>query len=144
MGSGKTRNALDRETQMHRFEIQKESDIVATRSAARGILTELGCSVIDKTRIATAVSELARNVLVHGGGGYVEMKIVEKEGVTGLRCVFVDDGPGINDLSQAMESGFSTGGSMGSGLPGSRNLVDVFHIDSQAGQGTRVEIIKWV
>lgn len=144
MESGGARNALDRETQMHRFEIQYESDIVATRSAARKILTELGCSVIDKTRIATAVSELARNALVHGGGGYVEMEAVEKDGVKGIRCVFVDDGPGIQDLSQAMESGFSTGGTMGSGLPGSRNLVDVFNIDSEAGQGTRVEIIKWV
>lgn len=129
---------------MYRFEIQNDTDVVATRSAARNILSELGCSLIDKTRIATAVSELARNTLVHGGGGHVEMEVVQKSGETGIRCVFVDNGPGIPDVNKAMENGYSTGGGLGNGLPGSQQLVDVFEIESDAGNGTRVEIIKWV
>ncbi len=129
---------------MHRFEIQKENDIVAARNAARTILSRLGCSVIDKTRIATAVSELARNTLVHGGGGHVEMEIVHGDTETGIRCIFIDNGPGIVDVKNAMVNGFSANGSPGNGLQASQQLVDVFQIDSEVGKGTRVEIIKWV
>ena len=129
---------------MCRFEIQKETDIVAARNAARTLLSRLGCSVIDKTRIATAVSELVRNTFIHGGGGHVEIEIVHEDTETGIRCVFTDNGPGIVDVKNAMVNGFSTNGSPGNGLQASQQLVDVFKIDSEVGKGTRVEIIKWV
>lgn len=139
-----SRNPLARETQKHKFDIKTEADVVAARTAARTILSRLGCSVIDKTRIATAVSELARNTLIHGGGGSVEMDVVHKEGKTGIRCVFSDDGPGIRDVENAMENGVGSNGRPGHGLQASQQMVDEFKIDSQLGKGTRVEITKWV
>lgn len=129
---------------MDAYEILNEDDIVSARSAARSLAGELGFSVIDMTRIATAVSELARNALTHGGGGRMEIANASANGKSGLRCTFVDHGPGIPDIDKAMSDGFSTGSSLGHGLPGAKRLVDEFEIESQFGKGTRVEIIKWI
>ena len=128
---------------MDRIDIESEKDIVVARTAARNLAGDLGFSVMNKTRIATAVSELARNVLVHGGGGYMEMEAVSNSPKTGVRCVFVDHGPGIGDIQQALSDGFSTGNSLGQGLPGAKRLVDDLQITSELGQGTRVEMVKW-
>ncbi|MDJ0947657.1 MAG: anti-sigma regulatory factor [Alphaproteobacteria bacterium] len=129
---------------MQRIEIRDEQDIVRARTAARSLAETLNFSVVDKTRIATAVSELARNVVVHGGGGYVEVESVNAEKRVGMRCVFVDQGPGIEDVERAMAEGFSTAGTIGHGLPGARRLMDDLSIEATPGQGTRVEIIKWI
>ena len=128
---------------METLEITKEEHIVTTRIAARNKASELGLSVLNKTRVATAVSELARNVYTYGGGGRMDMDVVEKDGRKGLRCVFVDQGPGIADIEQAMRDGFSTGKGLGHGLPGAKRLMDHFKIESELGKGKRVEVIKW-
>jgi len=128
---------------MDTYEIHSEDDIVRTRQVARKYAEELHFSVLDKTRIATSVSELARNTLVHGGGGRMEMQQAENGGTIGIRCVFVDEGPGIPDIERAVEDGFTTGNSLGQGLPGVKRLMDDFEITSTIGQGTRVEVVKW-
>ena len=128
---------------MNSFEIGTEEDIVHARTAARRLAEALGFSLIDKTRIATTVSELARNTLVHGGGGCMEIGEVQNGTTTGIRCAFTDSGPGIADIDQAMTDGFTTSGSMGHGLPGARRLMDDFEIDSKAGDGTHIAVVKW-
>ncbi len=118
---------------MHEFEIRAESDIVLVRNAARDFAGDLGFSVIDKTRVAAAVSELARNTLVHGGGGRMRIETASMNGSQGLCCVFVDSGPGIADIERALTDGFSTAGSLGQGLPGARRLTDSLEIQSDVG-----------
>ncbi|NIQ12662.1 MAG: anti-sigma regulatory factor [Gammaproteobacteria bacterium] len=98
---------------------------------------------MSKTRIATAVSELARNTFVHGGGGIMEAEVLGSNEKIGLRCVFTDQGPGFEDAKKVMEDGYSTASSLGQGLPGSRRLVDDFYIESSPGKGTRIEVVKW-
>ena len=104
---------------------------------------ELGFSSLERTKFVTAASEIARNTLVHGGGGSMTMCELEHEGRTGLQLTFEDEGPGIADLDQAMTDGFSSVKSMGLGLGGTRRLVSEFEIQSQPGQGTRVSIVQW-
>ena len=127
---------------MDTYEIHSEDDIVLTRQAARKYADELHFSVLDKTRVATSVSELARNTLVHGGG-YMEMQRAENGSTIGIRCIFVDEGPGIPDIERAIEDGFTTDNSLGQGLPCTKRLMDDFKITSTVGERTRVEIVKW-
>lgn len=126
-----------------KLDIQNEHDVVLARTAARDLAGEEGFSVMSKTRIATAVSELARNVFLHGDGGYMEYELVREKSKVGVRCIFVDQGPGIPDVEQAMADGFSSIATLGHGLPGARRLVDEFNIKSNTDQGVWVEIIKW-
>lgn len=128
---------------MQRVDIQTEHDVVLARTAAREIAGKQGFTIMSKTRIATAVSELARNVFLHGEGGYMEYEIVSDNNKIGVRCIFVDQGPGIPDIEQAMQDGFSSIATLGHGLPGARRLVDEFHITSPQGQGLKIEIVKW-
>ena len=128
---------------MNKVEIRSETDIVRARLAARDLAAEIGFSLINKTRIATAVSELARNVYRHGGGGFMEVYKREENGRVGMQCNFVDEGPGIPDIDQAMGEGFTTAGTLGQGLPGTRRLMDDLRVQSKVGEGTRVETIKW-
>ena len=128
---------------MEKIEITSEHDIVLARTAARELAGEQGFSIMVKTRVATAVSELARNVLLHGGGGRMEYELLNTNERKGVRCVFIDEGPGIPNIENALHDGFSTSSTLGHGLPGSRRLVDEFEISSEVGKGTRVEIIKW-
>jgi len=128
---------------MEKIEIQTEKDIVLARTAARELAGIQGFSIMTKTRIATAVSELARNVFLHAGGGRMEYEVVNNNGRSGIRCVFTDEGPGIPDIEGAMKEGFSTSSTLGHGLSGTRRLVDEFEISSEAGKGARVEIVKW-
>ena len=125
------------------IDIRSEDDIVVARTAARDLAGQLDFSLIDKTRIATAVSELARNTLVHGGGGRMEMRRRVNGASDGILCVFVDEGKGIADIEQALGDGFTTNGGLGHGLPGSRRLMDEMTIESEPGKGTRVEVTKW-
>ncbi|HKU68531.1 MAG TPA: ATP-binding protein [Candidatus Baltobacteraceae bacterium] len=128
---------------MDRFEIRSDADVVRVRQAARAIAQNAQLSIIDQTKLVTAVSELARNTLVHGGGGAAEIGFIEESGRRGIRAVFSDEGPGIADPESALAGGNSTGKGLGLGLSGSRRLVDGFELDTDVGRGTRVAVVKW-
>ncbi|MBD0370334.1 MAG: anti-sigma regulatory factor [Pyrinomonadaceae bacterium] len=100
--------------------------------------------MIDQTRLATVASELSRNVIKYGGGGQlIAQPTIEADGRHGLRLIFEDKGPGIENIEAAMRDGFSTGRGLGKGLPGSKRLVDEFKIESEPGSGTRVTVVRW-
>ena len=124
-------------------DIMNEYDIVQARHVARDLADEINFSIVDKTRIATTVSELARNIYCHAGGGRMEMEKINNDSRIGIRLVFIDEGKGIPDIEQALQDGFSTGNGLGQGLPGSKRLMDEFDIESKVGKGTRVMVIKW-
>jgi serine/threonine-protein kinase RsbT len=123
--------------------IESQDDVVLVRQAVRAWAVDLGFSLVDQTKIVTAASELARNALVHGGGGTVELETLVRGGRAGLRLTFADAGPGIGDVAQAMRDGFTTGGGMGLGLGGARRLSSEFEIRSTPGEGTWVRITRW-
>ena len=113
------------------------------RQAVREEAVALGFGLVDQTKIVTAASELGRNALIHGGGGHIQIAHVATAGRHGLRLAFVDHGPGIRDIEQAMKDGFTTGTGLGLGLGGARRLVNEFHIESAPGKGTQVTIVRW-
>jgi len=119
-------------------------EVLLARKLILADANELGFPQIDATKLATAVSELARNLLEHGGGGRVSWWVVNNSGRFGIKVEFQDHGVGISDVDHALTDGFTTGGGMGLGLPGSKRLVDELDIDSEPGQGTRVTIVKWM
>ncbi|MFK3971956.1 anti-sigma regulatory factor [Pseudomonas sp. NPDC087358] len=123
--------------------IRIEQDVVLARQTARKLAQECGMRLIDLTKLVTAVSELARNTMVYGGGGDMDWQIVEDGVRTGLRLTFRDEGPGIPDLKLAMTDGWTSGGGLGLGLTGAKRLVDDFELDTAPGAGTRVTICKW-
>jgi len=124
--------------------IRHEADIISVRQSARGLASALGFSESDKILIATAISEVARNMVEYASGGQILLRRLEAAGRLGLEVVASDHGPGIPDLKLAMQDGFSTGQSLGLGLPGARRLMDEFQIESQVGVGTKVVMRKWV
>lgn len=124
-------------------EVRSEGDVVSVRQRVRTLAVELGLSLIDQTKLVTATSEIARNTVVYGGGGTVTLEEVHDGGRTGVRLTFVDQGPGIADVEQALRDGFTTGSGLGLGLGGARRLVDQFTLESRPGEGTRVVITKW-
>lgn len=128
-----------------RIAINGEDGIVASRQRAREIARQLRFGAVDQSRIATAVSELARNVARYATNGVGETVIreVSASGRTGIEILVCDEGPGIPDLDQAMRDGFTSGGGMGMGLPGTRRLMDEMTIESAVGRGTIVTIRKW-
>jgi serine/threonine-protein kinase RsbT len=126
-----------------RVAIKSDQDIVAARQKGRALAAEIGFSAVDATLIATAISELARNIVAYARMGEVELRPVHDSSRSGILVIASDDGPGIPDLRQAMRDGFSTSGSLGLGLPGVRRLMDEFEIASQPGRGTRVVVKKW-
>jgi serine/threonine-protein kinase RsbT len=123
--------------------IRSEIDIVHARQATRNWSKELGFSLVDQTKIVTAASELARNVLVHGGGGSMRMEVLQEGARRGLRLNFEDQGRGIPDIELALRDGYTTGGGLGLGLSGSKRLVNEFEIASKPGEGTRVTVVRW-
>jgi serine/threonine-protein kinase RsbT len=123
--------------------IRSETDVVLVRQAVRQLASELSFSLVDQTKIITAASELARNVLVHGGGGIVCPEVVEERSKRGLRLTFEDHGRGIPDVELALRDGYTTGGGLGLGLGGTKRLVNEFEIVSRPEEGTRVTITKW-
>jgi serine/threonine-protein kinase RsbT len=126
-----------------RVAINSDQDIVIARQRGRSLAARLGFSPGDATLIATAISELARNIVTYARKGVVTVQSVNNSSRQGISVVASDDGPGIADIRQAMRDGFSTSGSLGLGLPGVRRLMDEFEIDSQLGRGTRVAVKKW-
>lgn len=123
--------------------VRERSDILLVRQVVRECATELGFSVLDRTKLLTAASELARNMLIHGGGGTMLLETFMENDRRGLRLTFEDQGPGIADIEQAMTNGFTTKGGMGLGLGGSKRLVDEFEVVSRVGEGTRVTATRW-
>ncbi|GGQ71113.1 ATP-binding protein [Couchioplanes azureus] len=126
-----------------RIAVSSDQDVVRVRQLVRTVAVAVKLSLVDQTKLVTAASELARNTLVYGGGGTVEVTRVENGRRAGIRIVFADQGPGIPDLDQALTDGFTTGGGLGLGLSGARRLVDEFHIDTTVGQGTTISVTKW-
>lgn len=126
-----------------RVAIESDQDIVVARQKGRALATDLGFSAVDATFIATAISELARNILAYARKGEIALRAVQGTSRKGILIVASDDGPGIPDIRQAMRDGFSTSGSLGLGLPGIRRLMDDFEITSRLGKGTIVTVKKW-
>ena len=123
--------------------LQTEADIVRVRHVVRQWAIQQGFSLVEQTKMVTATSELARNTVVHGGGGSVQLEALSRGNRHGLRVIFVDQGPGIPDIAQAMTDGYTTGEGLGLGLGGAKRLVNEFEIVSSPGTGTRVGITKW-
>jgi serine/threonine-protein kinase RsbT len=124
--------------------IESDSDVVTARQRARELAAELELSSTDQTLLATAISEVARNITTYADRGEVSVSIVEdSKGRRGIRVVASDHGPGIADIERAMQDGYTTGGGLGLGLPGARRLVDDFALDSEPGRGTTVTLVKW-
>jgi serine/threonine-protein kinase RsbT len=125
--------------------LENEQDIAVARNEVRQLAGALGFRPLDQTRLATVTSELARNVVKYGGSGrLIAQPTAAGDGRDGLRLIFEDSGPGIENIEAAMRDGFSTGRGLGQGLPGSKRLVDEFLIESEPGRGTRVTVVRWV
>lgn len=123
--------------------LASDEDVVRLRKMVREDMVALKFSLTDQTKMVTAASELARNVLRYGGGGHAELEQLFEGGIGGVRVTFIDQGPGIADLDLALTDGYTTGGGMGLGLSGARRLADSFDIESAPGKGTTVTITKW-
>ena len=123
--------------------VQTAEDIVRMRQVIREHAVALGFSLVDQTKIVTAASELARNILNYGGGGSVALERLVNGGRHGLKLLFADDGPGIPDVELAMKDGYTTGSGMGLGLGGAKRLSSEFSIETKVGAGTRVMITRW-
>lgn len=126
-----------------RVAINSDQDIVGARQKGRNLAAAVGFSPADATLIATAISELARNIVSYARKGEIRLQKIQNAARQGIIVIASDDGPGIPDLRQAMRDGFSTSGSLGLGLPGVRRLMDEFEIVSQTGRGTTVTVKKW-
>ena len=128
---------------LSQFGLRSDIDVAAARRGVTEWAREIGLTVLDRTKVVTAASELARNTVLHGQGGVMCLEIVRDGIRQGLRLTFEDQGPGIADIDRALEDGYTTGGGLGLGLPGARRLVDEFAVTSTQGVGTRVTIIRW-
>jgi serine/threonine-protein kinase RsbT len=125
------------------MELRSSEDIVMVRQAVRKMAVGLGFGLVDQTKVVTASSELARNMINYGGGGTVHLEVVQNERRSGLRLVFEDQGPGIPDIELALKDGYTSGQGMGLGLGGAKRLSHEFEIQSKVGEGTRISILRW-
>ena len=126
-----------------RLPIRTPEDIVLVRQHVRKLAQGLGFSLVDQTKVVTAASELARNTLIYGKGGWVTVELIERSGRRGLKAIFEDRGPGIPNIDEALRDGFTTGGGLGLGLGGAKRLSNDFEIQSRPGEGTRVAVTRW-
>ncbi len=126
-----------------RVPINSDSDTVTARQQGRALAAELGLSSSDQALVATAISELARNIVEYAVRGEIILQVAENGSRRGVVVIARDQGPGIPDIERAMQDGFTTGHGLGLGLPGARRLMDEFEIVSQVGQGTTVTVKKW-
>lgn len=124
--------------------IDSETSIVAVRRGIRDRTKELGFGVTDVTRIVTAASELTRNILLYADSGVMRWREIDDEGRIGIELTFEDQGPGILDVEEAMQEGYTTGGGLGLGMPGSKRLMDEMEVESAVGKGTTVKVRKWL
>jgi serine/threonine-protein kinase RsbT len=125
------------------MKIEKEQDVVPFRNRVKEYAVKIGMSLLNQTKLITAASELVRNMLKYAGGGITIIEVISQGRDNGIRLTFQDKGPGISNIAQAMKDGFSSGKSLGIGLPGAKRLVNEFDIRSTVGEGTTVTIIKW-
>lgn len=123
--------------------ILREQDVVPFRNRVKEYAVKIGMSLVNQTKLITGASELVRNMLKYAKGGVVKIEVISKGRDNGIRLIFEDKGPGIPDIEKAMTDGFSTGRSMGLGLPGTKRLMNEFDIRSEIGKGTVVTVIKW-
>jgi serine/threonine-protein kinase RsbT len=130
-------------TSRDEHDVRSDADIVRVRQAARTLAVAAKLSLVDQTKIVTAVSELARNTLIYGGGGQATLEAVSSGVRPGVRVTFTDEGPGIEDVELALTDGWTSGSGMGLGLSGTRRLVDEFTLETEPGAGTTVSIVKW-
>jgi serine/threonine-protein kinase RsbT len=130
-------------TKSERLDIRSSDDVVRVRQLARTIAIAAGLSLVDQTKIITAASELARNTLDYGGGGFVLAELIDTVGRRGIRLSFEDKGPGIADIEAALKDGYTTGKGMGLGLGGAKRLSNEFSIHSKPGEGTKIVIARW-
>jgi len=133
---------MDLERAEH-HDLRSDEDVVRLRQVVRRWAAEIGFSLVDQTKMVTAASEIARNAVVHGGGGEVEVQLL-REGIRrGLRLIVTDRGTGIDNPELAMRDGYTTGSGLGLGLGGAKRLVNQFDIESRAGEGTRITLTRW-
>jgi serine/threonine-protein kinase RsbT len=126
------------------FPIKVQQDVVLVRQKVRLFAVEAGFSLVDQTKVITAASELARNILDYGGGGEVKLALVKNErSKAGVQLIFEDQGPGIENVELALTDGYTTGGGLGMGLSGSKRLMNEFNLETEKGKGTRVTVTKW-
>jgi len=123
--------------------IRSEQDVVSVRQTVKSWAAQLSFSLVDQTKIVTAASELGRNTFIYGGGGSAKLEVLIEGIRRGLRITFEDQGPGIPDIDQALQDGYTSGKGMGLGLSGSKRLVNEFKIASRVGEGTTVTITRW-
>jgi serine/threonine-protein kinase RsbT len=123
--------------------IRSSEDVVVVRQLVRSKAIQHGFGLVDQTKLVTAASELARNTLDYGGGGVMQLELLNDGPRKGVRLTFCDEGPGIPDIQQAMRDGYTTGGGLGLGLGGAKRLSNEFTITSEAGKGTRITITRW-
>ena len=129
---------------MDELPIKVSDDIVRVRQQVRAAAVACGLSLVDQTKVITAASEIARNALIHGGGGSARIeRVTSPAGRAGVRITFSDSGPGIPDVDLALTDGWSSGNGLGLGLSGARRLVDRFELETQPGAGTSVVVAKW-
>jgi serine/threonine-protein kinase RsbT len=126
-----------------RLPIRASEDVVAVRQQVRKAAQDIGLSLVDQTKVVTAASEIARNTLIHGRGGWATVEVLENAGRRGLRAIFEDQGPGIADIDKALQDGFTTANGLGLGLGGARRLSNEFDIESRPGHGTKVTLVRW-
>jgi serine/threonine-protein kinase RsbT len=123
--------------------VRSPEDIIHVRQTVRAWAIELGFTLVEQTKVVTAASEIARNTVIHGGGGTLNLEQRNDGPRRGLRLVFEDKGPGIPDIDTALRDGFTTGGGLGLGLGGARRLSSEFDVWSRVGEGTRVTLTRW-
>lgn len=125
------------------MQIEKEQDVILFRNRVKEYAVKIGMGLVNQTKLVTAASELVRNMLKYAGKGSVLVEVIAQGRESGVRLTFADKGPGIEDIALAMKDGYSSGKSLGVGLPGTKRLVSEFDIKSKLGEGTTVTIIKW-
>jgi serine/threonine-protein kinase RsbT len=123
--------------------IESDADVVTARQQARAMASELELTSTDQTLLATAISEVARNITTYAARGEVVLSVVQNDKRRGIQVVARDDGPGIENVELALQDGYTSGGGLGLGLPGARRLVDEFAIETARGQGTKVTMVMW-
>lgn len=129
--------------QQVRIRIESDTDVVSARHAGRTLAEQAGFSSSELTLIATAISELARNIIEYANSGEVQLELVHNGRASGIRIVANDSGPGISNIEQAIRGGYSTSGGLGLGLAGVRHIMDHFDLESNVGSGTCVTVTKW-
>jgi len=125
------------------LQVRTPEDVVKVRQEVRNRTAAVGFSLVDQTKFVTAASEIARNTIDHGGGGQARVETILLAGRRGVRLTFEDQGPGIASIELAMQDGYSTGGGLGMGMPGSKRLSNEFYVESTLGKGTKVTLVRW-